>query len=297
VFDAYQQEILKIDPQSKTHLTIDDFKAGLRDQYLQQVVTRKVQEQLVPESSFTPTTDPSNITVRHILIKVTAPISATQTERDAAFAARRPAAEAILAQLRGGADFAAVAKERSDDYATKENGGELPSFDKTGKTQESSQIDPAIVSAALALKENETSGLLQTPFGWDIIQLVKRQVDSKADQLQAARTKAFDEWVAQQRAPANIQRFPPATPTPTALPTGTALPLPTVVLDASPTPTAVLTQTATLSGTATLTGTPALQLTPTATTTPSAAPAPTSPATPQGTAAPTAVLPTPTPKP
>jgi hypothetical protein len=287
VFDAYQQEILK-DPSATAHLTIDDFKSALHDQYLRQVVTAKVEQQLLPETSFTPTTDPSNIETRQILISITATLSDTQQQRDAAYAARKPAADAILAQLRAGADFVTVAKAQSEDYATRDKGGDLAGFDKNGKTQEGQQMDPAIVSTALALKENEISDLIQTPFGWHIIQVVRKTVDSKDTQLQAARTKKFDEWLAQKRAAFEIARFPPQTASPTLAPTGTPAALPTVQLASTPTATLVPTSTATLSGTTTLPATPTALAPPTVQS-PPATPVPL-----QGTAAPTAVLPTPT---
>ena len=288
VFDTYQQEILKLDPSAKAQLTIADFKSALHDQYLRQAVTAKVEQQLIPETSFTPTTDPSSIETRQILISITATLSDTQQQRDAAYAARKPAAEAILAQLRGGADFATVAKAQSDDYATRDKGGDLAAFDKDGKTKEGQQMDPAIVKAALALKENEISDLIQTPFGWHIIQVVKKTVDSKETQLQAARSKKFDEWLAQKRAAFEIAHFPQQTPSPTVAPTGTPAVLPTVQLASTPTATLVPTNTATLSNTITLTATPASLAAPTA------QPAPATPVPAQGTAAPTAVLPTPT---
>jgi parvulin-like peptidyl-prolyl isomerase len=288
VFDTYQQQILQQDPSAKADLTIADFKSALHDQYLRQAITTKVEEQLIPEAGFTPTTDPSSIETRQILISVTATLSDTQQQRDAAYAARKPAAEAILAQLRGGADFATVAKAQSEDYATRDKGGDLPAFDKDGKTQEGQQMDPAIVKAALALKENEISDLIQTPFGWHIIQVVKKTVDSKDTQLQAARTKKFDEWLNQKRAAFQIERFPPQTPSPTVAPTGTPAVLPTVQLMATPTATLVPTNTTSLSDTVTLTAIPA------STAAPTAQPASPTPVPTQGTAAPTAILPTPT---
>jgi|GEM_PF-414913 len=256
IFDAYVSEIQNANPQSRANLTIDDFKAALHDQYLRQTLTNKIEEQLVPESSFTPTTDPSGITTRQILIKVTVPISATDAEREAAYAARKPAAQAVLDQLRSGANFAELAKAKSDDLTTKDNGGVLPSFDKDGKTQEGSVFDPAFVKAALALKENEISDLVRTPFGWHIIQVTLRKVDSKEDQLKAARSKAFDEWLQKQRDAAKIEHFPPVTPTPTSPPTPTQDVFPTVPLGGEP--TEVPTSTATLTGTATLTSTATL---------------------------------------
>lgn len=287
LFDAYQQEILRQNPGARANLTLNDFKAALHDQYLRQAVTTKVEQQLIPEASFTPTTDPSSIETRQILISATTTLSETQEQRDAALAARKPAAEAILARLRGGADFETVAKEVSEDYATREQGGTLASFDKDGKTQQGQQMDPAIVKAALALDENAISDLIETPFGWHIIQVVKKTVDSKETQLQAARSKKFDEWLAQKRAGFSISRVPPQTPSPTAPPTGTPAALPTVQLASTPTATLVPTTT-TLSDTNTLTATPASLAAPTV------QPAPTAPAPTQGIAAPTAVLPTPT---
>lgn len=288
VFDTYQQEILNRDPSAKIGLTIADFKSALHDQYLRQAVTTKVEQQLLPEASFTPTTDPSSIETRQILISITATLSDTQQVRDAAYAARKPVAAAILARLRGGADFATVAKAQSEDYATRSKGGDLAGFDKNGKTQEGQQMDPAIVKAALALKENEISELIQTPFGWHIIQVVKKTVDSTDTQLQAARSKKFDEWLVQKRAAFEIAHFPPQTPAPTVAPTGTPAVLPTVQLASTPTATLVPTNTATLSNTNTLTATPTSLAAPTVQS------APATPVPLQGTAAPTAILPTPT---
>jgi len=263
LYDAYQQEILKLSPDAtqplKAQLTLDDFKVALRDQYLRQALANRVEEHLLPESSFTPSTDPSNLEVRQILITTTATLSDTQEVRDAAFTKRKPEAEAILAQLRGGADFATLAKEKSEDYATRDNGGTLPSFDKDGKTSDGRQMDPAIAKAALAMKENQISDLIQTPFGWDIIQLTKRTVDTKETQLAAARSKKFDEWVAQKRAAVTVERFPPVSPTPTQPPTELPSALPTVVLAATPTATTVPTSTLDL------TATPAAPAAPTAT--------------------------------
>jgi hypothetical protein len=278
LFDGYLGALMQTGGQ--TNLTIADLKAALRDQYLRQGLTNKIQAQLVPEASFTPTTDPSSIETRHILIAVTEPLTAT--DREAAYAQRRPEAEEILAQLRGGADFATLAQERSDDAATKNEGGTLPSFDKDGKTQDGNQFDPAFVQATQALQEGDISDLVRTPFGWHIIQLVKRTVDSKENQLQAERQKKFDEWLTQQRAAASIEHFPPQTPTPSPEPTpeGTAAPLPTMSLyntpTATPFPTPELTTTTTLTESTTLPAAtiPVVEETPTGTPTPPAATTP-----------------------
>lgn len=255
VYDAYQQEMLQLsgDPSApqKANLTLDDFKRALHDQYLRDAISAKVEEQLLPEASFTPSTDPTTIEVRQILISTTATLSDTQEQQQAALAASRPKAEEILAKLRGGADFAETAKTSSDDYATREAGGTLPTFDMAGKTSDGRKMDPEIVKAALALKENEISELIQTPAGWSIIQLVTKKADDTAVQLQNARSKKLDEWLAQKRAAATIARYPAVSPTPTSPPTPTVdvNTLPTVQLLATPTATTVTTATTTLEAT------------------------------------------------
>ncbi len=240
IFDQYTQEILRVDPNRKPQLTLDDFKTGLRDQYISRVLTLKIEEQLVPDASFTPSTDPSSLETRHILIAVTVSLTETETQREAAYAARRADAEAILAQLRGGANFETLAKEKSEDLTTRDSGGNLPPFDKDGKTQQGTQIDPAFAQATLALKEGEISNLVRTPFGWHIIQLNRRVVDSREDQLRAKRTEALGKWLEQQRASAAIQRFPAVTATPTPPPTGTPGPLPTAPMGGEPTPLPII---------------------------------------------------------
>lgn len=223
----------RVDPQRRIHLTIDDFRRGLYAQFLRQVLTRKVQEQLVPDATFTPTTDPSSIEVRHILLKVTVPLTATEEERERAFAARRAEAEALLAEARAVADFAELARERSEDFNTRETGGTLPLFDKDGKTTDGQQVDPAIVQAIANAAENDIVGPVRTPFGWHIVQLVRRTVDSRETQINRARAEAFERWLEEQRAAIIVQRFPTVVPTPSPLPTGTPAPLPTVELGAN----------------------------------------------------------------
>lgn len=245
LYDEYVNEMRRIDPQRRLHLTIDDFRRGLYSQFLRQVLTRKVQEQLVPDATFTPTTDPSSIEVRHILLKVTVPVTATEEERERAFAARRAEAEALLAEARTAADFAELVRERSEDFNTKETGGTLPLFDKDGKTTDGRQIDPAIVQAIANAAENEIVGPVRTSFGWHIVQLVRRTVDSREVQINRARAEAFERWLEEQRSAISVQRFPTLVPTPSPLPTGTLAPLPTVELGGEPTPTPLPTPTET----------------------------------------------------
>jgi parvulin-like peptidyl-prolyl isomerase len=289
LYDEYVNEMRRVDPQQRIHLTIDDFRRGLSNQFLRQALTRRVQEALVPDASFTPSADPSSIETRHILLKVTVPITATEEEREQAFAARRSEAEALLAEARAVADFGELARERSEDYNTRATGGTLPSFDKDGKTPDGTQIDPALVASVANAAENEIVGPVRTSFGWHIVQLVRRTVDSRETQLNRARAEAFERWLEEQRTIVSVQRFPTLVPTPSPLPTGTPPPLPTVDLGGEPTPTPLPTETGVPVG-----GTPVTTPTPTGTAVPVERTPVTTP-TPTGTAVPVERTPAPTP--
>ncbi len=77
-------------------------------------------------------------------------------------------AKAIRAQLDQGADFAAIAKEKSTDTTTKDQGGDLGTFPYGTMVAEFDQ-------AAFALKVNEISQPVQTDYGWHIIQVLEIQ--------------------------------------------------------------------------------------------------------------------------
>ncbi len=75
-------------------------------------------------------------------------------------------AAALLSQLRQGADFAELAKTRSADTFSAENGGVLGSL-------EPGQMDPDFEQAAFALtKSGELSEVVQSEYGYHIIKLV-----------------------------------------------------------------------------------------------------------------------------
>jgi peptidyl-prolyl cis-trans isomerase C len=81
-------------------------------------------------------------------------------------------AKAIKAQLDGGADFAALAKEKSIEPGAKTSGGDLGFF-----TQDK-MVKP-FADAAFALKVNEVSQPVQTQFGWHVIQVLERRPAAK----------------------------------------------------------------------------------------------------------------------
>lgn len=94
----------------------------------------------------------------HILVRVDSDASA-----DARRAAREKA-EAIVLQLREGADFAALARSESQDPGSAESGGDLGFFTADMMVQ-------AFADAAFALEPGATSGVVETEFGFHVIRV------------------------------------------------------------------------------------------------------------------------------
>ncbi|HEV7902781.1 MAG TPA: peptidylprolyl isomerase [Pyrinomonadaceae bacterium] len=78
-------------------------------------------------------------------------------------------AEELLARLRAGGDFNALAKEHSIDTSNKDQGGDLGWFGR------GMMVKP-FEDAAFALKPGELSGIVETQFGYHIIKLEERRM-------------------------------------------------------------------------------------------------------------------------
>lgn len=111
-------------------------------------------------------TTPEERKVRHILINFGADKSASEKK-----------AEDLDAQLKGGADFAALAKANSDDAGSKTSGGDL-GWLKRGQMPESFE------KALWSLKSGETSAPVETEFGWHLI---------RVDEIKTSAVKPFND--------------------------------------------------------------------------------------------------------
>jgi peptidyl-prolyl cis-trans isomerase D len=118
---------------------------------------------------------PEEVKVQHILIKVD---KGADPKVDAA---AKQKAENLLKQIKGGADFAALAKANSDDPGSKEQGGEL------GMIQRGVTV-PEFEKAAFGLQPGQISDVIKTQFGYHII---------KVEEKQTAHLKSLDEVKAQ----------------------------------------------------------------------------------------------------
>ncbi len=103
--------------------------------------------------------EPESVVASHILISVDA------SDDDAVKAEKKAKAEAILKDLQGGADFAAVAAEKSD-CPSKARGGDLGQFTR-------GQMVKPFEDAAFSQKVNELGEVVETQFGYHVIKVTE----------------------------------------------------------------------------------------------------------------------------
>jgi peptidyl-prolyl cis-trans isomerase SurA len=106
-------------------------------------------------------TQPAAIKLSHILL----PITASQASSDSA----KARVTSILAEIQGGLDFAAAAKQYSQD-PTAAGGGDL------GWVSKGDLVGP-VEDAAFSLTVGQVSGVVKSPTGLHLIQCVERQKD------------------------------------------------------------------------------------------------------------------------
>jgi peptidyl-prolyl cis-trans isomerase C len=205
--DAFQKGI------QAQGLTVDEFRAQARlslevAKFLETEVASKV---AVTESEvdafYKQNLDrfkqDESVRARHILIGVpqTAPADAKSKARQTA--------QSVITQLKRGAAFEEVARKMSSDTGSAQNGGDLGFFPK-------GQMTPAFEQAAFALKVGQTSGIVETPFGFHIIRVIERRdprtapFDEVSGQIkefltQGQREKKLGDFVTQFKTKAKIE--------------------------------------------------------------------------------------------
>ncbi len=142
-------------------MTMDDLRLNVRDQLMYQYLYDKVAPAVTPtdaeiaayyEENMEQFATPAQSQLSHILF-------ATDD---------KATAEKVLAELKGGADFAELAKQYSIDTGSGANGGDL------GLSSTDAYVTE-FADAADALKVGEMSGLVESQFGWHIILKVDEQ--------------------------------------------------------------------------------------------------------------------------
>jgi foldase protein PrsA len=107
----------------------------------------------------------------------------------------------ILDRLAKGEDFADLASEFSVDPGSKDQGGDLGWFPR-------GMMVPAFEEAAFAMEAGETSGLVESPFGYHII-LVHEKAERELDPAYSAQVQQqqFQTWFDSEYANASIDRL------------------------------------------------------------------------------------------
>lgn len=162
-------------------MTMDEWRAG----QLEAMLTQKVIERItrdVPAKA-------EQVHARHILVDTAAE------------------ANALLAKLRAGADFAALAQQYSKDTVASAGGGDLGWFPRGGL------FDAALEKAAFDLQPGQISGVVQSDLGgqtvYHIVQVIDRDPARQLsdDALREARQMAVQTWLDGLKASAKIERL------------------------------------------------------------------------------------------
>ena len=117
-------------------------------------------------------------------------------------------AKAILADLKKGGDFVAIAKEKSKDPGSKETGGDLGYFTKD-------QMVPEFADAAFKLDKGQLSDPIKTQFGWHVLKVEDKrnrpvpEFEKVKDQVETfVVRKAQADLVTKLRAEAKVEKIP-----------------------------------------------------------------------------------------
>jgi parvulin-like peptidyl-prolyl isomerase len=140
-------------------LLINKFLAGVAES------GGKVTEQDLRKAYEQDSTGGKTATVRHILIL-------TQGKTDQEKAAAKTKIEGILAEAKAGADFAELAKKYSEDPGSKDTGGLYENFPR-------GQMVKPFEDAAFSVPVGQISGVIETSFGYHILQIVGRQNETR----------------------------------------------------------------------------------------------------------------------
>jgi parvulin-like peptidyl-prolyl isomerase len=165
---------------------------------------------------------PERIAASHILIAARANIVAEQLRREKSFggdalaaavreelARRKAKAEDLRRRAVAGEDFARLARESSDDAATRERGGDLGTFARDSHAR-------AFDDAAFALRVGAVSPVVETEYGFHVIKLTRREAaravapgeaapEIRKRLLAAKQARVLQSWLEAARARAQVR--------------------------------------------------------------------------------------------
>lgn len=144
---------------------------------------------------------PEQVRAAHVLIM-------TQGKSDDEKAAAQTKIQEVLQKAKAGADFAALAKEYSEDPGSKDNGGEY--------TFPRGQMVPEFEQAAFSLEDGQVSDVVETQYGYHVIkkfehiEAKKQTLDEVKDQIKdhltrQKRSQFWENYVEKMREDATIE--------------------------------------------------------------------------------------------
>ena len=175
---------------SQQKMTVDEIRAELRksitiDKLVNKEITSKIS---VSEGEIKNFYDknkdsfnlPESFHVAHILVTPVAEPEVRNTKNDDAKTpeqARQKAAQ-LLRQIQGGADFAAVARDYSEDPASAPNGGDL----QFQPLQALESLDPKLAQTVQRMRVGEaTPQVVETRYGFHIVKLLEKDAGGQKD--------------------------------------------------------------------------------------------------------------------
>ena len=110
-------------------------------------------------------------------------------------------ARAVAEELAAGQNFIVIARQYSEDDATRDSGGDLGFLPR-------GVMPPELERAAFALQPGQVSPVIRTATGLHILQVVESDPDRTVadDYWPAVQQRAFEDWLAGRRAQAEIKR-------------------------------------------------------------------------------------------
>jgi len=162
-----------LDILKNAEVPIEHVKTSLRDsmvinRYLEGVVAAgvRVSEEDVRKAYEESKTNDKTASVRHLLLL-------TQGKTDAEKAAQRAKIEDLLARAKGGEDFTELAKKYSEDPGVKDNEGLYADFPR-------GQMVKPFEDAAFSVPVGQFSGVVETDFGYHILQVIDRKKETRS---------------------------------------------------------------------------------------------------------------------
>ena len=149
-------------------ISIDHVKKSLEEQslinsFLEAALSKE--SQVKPEDVEKAYGEDKTASVRHILLL-------TQGKNEQEKTEARKKIEDILAKAKAGEDFAALAKQFSEDPGSKDNGGFYQDFAR------GAMVKP-FEDAAFSVPVGQISGIVETAYGYHILQVVDRKKETR----------------------------------------------------------------------------------------------------------------------